>query len=150
MTFGYFLHNWVFFCLDVKSEPLIWKFPPEVAHFCLDPGSRRSPPSSGWAACVPPRRWRRQPVLPWCRGSGAVRSQPRTRVGDGVTRRGAASHPQAGSGQERRGGEEEPADGVQVGIPHIDLSFNDREDETASGSLTADLLSEVVLTPSWF
>lgn len=37
---------------------------------------------------------------------------------------------------------------MQVGIPHIDLSFNDRQDETASGSLTADLLSEVILTPS--
>lgn len=41
-----------------------------------------------------------------------------TRAGDGVARRGAASHPQAGSRQERRGGEAEPAHGVQVGIPH--------------------------------
>lgn len=76
--------------------------------------------------CVP-LRWRRQLVLPWCKGSGAgtthrLRPQPRTRAGDGVARRGAASHPQAGSGQERRGGEEEPAHCVQVGNPHTVLS----------------------------
>lgn len=39
-------------------------------NICLGPGSRRSPPFYCWAACVP-RRWRRQLVLPWCRGSGA-------------------------------------------------------------------------------
>ena len=94
-------------------------------------------PSFSRAACVPPG-WRRQLlVLPWCERSGAgtthrLRPQPRwSRAGDGVARRGAATHPQAGSRQERRGGEEEPAHGVQVGIPHSVLS-SDREDETAS------------------
>lgn len=63
---------------------------------------------------------------------------------DGVARRGAAPHPKAGSSEKRRGGEEEPTDGVQVGIPHTDFSVHDREDETASaaGFLTTDLFSD--------
>lgn len=66
------------------------------------------------------------------RTASGRRSFGATRVGDGVAWRGAASRPQAGSGQEHRGGEEEPAHGVQVGIPHTVLYFDDREDETAS------------------
>lgn len=58
--------------------------------------------------------------LPWCRGSG----EARTRAGDGFARRGAASHPQEGSRQDRRGGEEESSHGVQVGIPHPVLFSN--------------------------
>lgn len=67
-------------------------------------------------------------VLRWCRRSKAatahrLRPQPRTGAGDGVARRGIASYPKAWSGQGRRGGEEEPAHGVQVGIPHTGLSL---------------------------
>lgn len=57
--------------------------------------------------------------------------QPQKRAADGVARHGDASHPQARSRQERRGGKEKSAHGVQVGIPPHTVSFNDREDETA-------------------
>lgn len=77
--------------------------------------------------------------MPWCRGSGGggdctlpPAASSDTRPGDGVARRRVAAHPQAGVKQERSGGEEEPADGVQVGTPHSDLCLCAREDETAS------------------
>jgi len=45
--------------------------------------------------------------------------------GDGVIWSGTASHPQARSRQERRGGEEEPTYGVQVGISRAVPYLND-------------------------
>lgn len=69
----------------------------------------------------------------------------RLKPGDGVARRGSPSRPQARCRQECRGGEEKPADRVQVGTPHALQCFNDREDETESAAefMTADnLISE--------
>lgn len=62
------------------------------------------------ASCAPPRT-----------AGPSRREQSGSAHGlDGVARSWAASQPPTGSGQELRGGEEESADGVQVGAPLMD------------------------------
>lgn len=111
----------VAFTLKVPPESL---FTPQVT-FAFRPSFLRAArtPQSGRTAAS------RTPVLQSRLSRGlrttSARSGPHKGTGgrDGVARRGAACHPQARSGQERRGGEKELAHGVQVGIPHV-LSSN--------------------------
>lgn len=90
---------------------LFWNIKPEAHSFSLL--STSSPPSSGEGSvlCSSAVTSTTGPSIP----EGAERVSSRTGTRDGVARSGAASQPQTGSRQELRGGEEESADGVQVG-----------------------------------
>lgn len=114
----------VFTCDALSHGLLFWKLPRSSdTTDCNLPGSFWAPLHSP-APCVvflflsaaterPRSRWAPRT---------ANGPQPRNRAADGVARHGDASHPQARGRQERRGGKEESAHGVQVGLPHTGLS----------------------------